>query len=157
MHWVDLGSGAGFPGLVVAIIAADRQAGGKVASARFTLIESDNKKCAFMREVLRKTGLGNFVTVDILCERIEYGANTSKLGTVDVISARALTALERLLDLSAPIFGSDTIALFLKGREAELEAEKAKGRWDFNFDLLPSITEANAAVVMVRSLRSKKL
>jgi 16S rRNA (guanine527-N7)-methyltransferase len=139
-RWLDLGSGAGFPGLVVAILLAER--GGQV-----TLIESDSRKAAFLREVARQTG----APVDILCERIEKGATQAK---VDVITARALAPLPRLLDLSAPYFSSDTVGLFLKGREVPSEIEAARRRWQFSVKLHPSLTDPDARIVVVRALQA---
>jgi 16S rRNA (guanine527-N7)-methyltransferase len=140
--WVDLGSGAGFPGLVVAIILAER------GGASMTLVESDTRKAAFLREVARQTG----VPVDILCTRIEKSATHAKL---DVITARALAPLPRLLDLAAPYFTAETVGLFLKGREAQAEVDQALKRWDFSVALHPSQTDRDGRVVEVRGLKAK--
>jgi 16S rRNA (guanine527-N7)-methyltransferase len=141
-RWLDLGSGAGFPGLVLAIILAEQ------GGADVTLIESDQRKAAFLREVARQTG----VPVDILCERIEKRATQSK---VDVITARALAPLPRLLELAAPYFAEDTVGLFLKGREARAEVDAALKRWDFSFALHQSQTDEKGRVVEVRALKAK--
>jgi len=141
-RWLDLGSGAGFPGLVLAILLAER------GGATMTLIESDSRKAAFLREVARKTG----APVDILCERIEKSATQTK---VDVITARALAPLPRLLDLAAPHFSDDTVGLFLKGREAQAEIDAALKRWDFTVALHPSETDSESRVVEVRALKAK--
>jgi len=141
-RWLDLGSGAGFPGLVLAILLAAR------GGATMTLIESDSRKAAFLREVARKTG----APVDILCGRIENSATQTK---VDVITARALAPLPRLLDLAAPYFSDDTVGLFLKGREAQAEIDAALKRWDFTVALHPSLTDSEGRVVEVRALKAK--
>jgi 16S rRNA (guanine527-N7)-methyltransferase len=142
--WVDLGSGAGFPGLVVAILL-----GG--AGARVTLIESDSRKCAFLREVARKTG----TTVDILSTRIEQAATQAKLEPPEVVSARALAPLDRLLGLAAPLFTPSTVGVFLKGRDAALEIKTAAKAWTFAVEMVPSITEATGRVVGIRDLQPK--
>ncbi len=142
--WVDLGSGAGFPGLVVAILL-----GG--AGPRVTLIESDSRKCAFLREVARKTG----TTVDILSTRIEQAATQAKLEPPEVVSARALAPLDRLLGLAAPLFTPSTVGVFLKGRDAALEIETAAKAWTFAVEMVPSITEATGRVVVIRDLQPK--
>jgi 16S rRNA (guanine527-N7)-methyltransferase len=141
-RWLDLGSGAGFPGLVLAVLLAERGA------SNMTLMESDQRKAAFLREAARQTG----VPVDILCERIEKGATQAK---VDVITARALAPLPRLLDLAAPYFADDSLGLFLKGREAQAEVEAARERWDFGLALHPSLTDSEGRVVAVRALQAK--
>jgi 16S rRNA (guanine527-N7)-methyltransferase len=144
-HWLDLGSGAGFPGLVLAVMLADRP------GAKMTLIESDARKAAFLAEVARKTG----APVDIRPERIEKCATQSKLGPVDVITARALAPLPRLLELAAPAFAAHTTGLFLKGREAESEVDAAKERWAFDAELRPSLTDAGGRIVVIRALQAK--
>jgi len=144
-RWLDLGSGAGFPGLVLAILLAGRGEG------RMALIESDTRKAAFLAEVARQTG----VTVDIYAERIEKGATQAKLGPIDVITARALAPLPRLLDLAAPYFSQATVGLFLKGREAQGEVELAQRCWDFEAALHPSLTDSDGRIVVIRALKSK--
>jgi 16S rRNA (guanine527-N7)-methyltransferase len=140
--WLDLGSGAGFPGLVLAVLLADR------GGTSMALIESDTRKAAFLREVARQTG----APVDILCTRIEKSATHAKL---DVITARALAPLPRLLDLAAPYFTADTEGLFLKGREAQAEVDQALKRWDFSVALHQSQTDREGRVVEVRGLKAK--
>jgi 16S rRNA (guanine527-N7)-methyltransferase len=144
-RWLDLGSGAGFPGLVLAIMLAGRE------GARVTLVESDTRKAAFLGEVARRTG----APVDIRPERIEKIATQSKLGAVDVITARALAPLPRLLELAAPAFSAHTIGLFLKGRDAENEVDAARERWTFESSLHPSLTDAGGRIVVVRALQAK--
>ena len=177
--WVDLGSGPGFPGLVVAILLAepsrhsadpgapsrlDRQAQGGDAlhlpaqppePARITLIESNARKCAFLREVVRQTGLASSVSVDILSTRIETAATQASLQRPDVVSARAVAPLDKLFVLAAPLFASSTIGLFLKGRDAAAELEAAEKLWNFRSELVPSRTEHDARIVVIRNLERK--
>jgi 16S rRNA (guanine527-N7)-methyltransferase len=144
--WLDLGSGGGFPGLVLAILLAERD-----PEARMTLVESDSRKAAFLGEVARKTG----VTVEIRAERSEKAATHAKSQIKDVITARALAPLPKLLGLVLPFFSPHTVALFPKGREAELEVEEAGKRFAFEAQLVPSLTDAEARVVIVRNLAVK--
>ncbi len=143
--WLDLGSGAGFPGLVLAVMLAGRP------GAKVTLVESDTRKAAFLAEVGRRTG----APVDIRPERIEKAATQSKLGPVDVITARALAPLPRLLDLAAPAFSAHTTGLFLKGREAGTEVDAARERWTFDGVLQPSVTDAGGRIVVIRALEAR--
>lgn len=143
---VDLGSGAGFPGLVLAILLDETQ-----PEARVTLIESDRRKGAFLREVARRAG----APVEILSMRIENAETQAKLGPVDVVTARALAPLPRLLGLAAPLFGSETVGLFLKGQSAAAEIVAARAIWSFEAELHPSRTAADASVVIVRRLQRR--
>jgi 16S rRNA (guanine527-N7)-methyltransferase len=153
--WTDLGSGAGFPGLVVAILLAGspspRTSRGEGTQPYVTLIESDSRKCAFLREVARKTG----ITVDILSTRIEQAPTHTKLESPEVVSARALASLDRLLGLAAPLFTPSTVGVFLKGRDAAAEVETAAKAWTFAVEMIPSLTEASGRVVVVRNLQPK--
>lgn len=146
--WTDLGSGAGFPGLVIAILAAELS---PPPGCRVTLIESDMRKAAFLREVARRTG----VSVDILSIRIETAATQIKVPATDCVSARALAPLDRLLGLALPFFGPDTTGLFLKGREVDAEIENARKSWAFEIELIPSMTQEDARIAVVRRLRRK--
>lgn len=144
--WLDLGSGGGFPGLVVAIMLAERD-----PEARVTLVESDSRKAAFLAEVARKTG----VAVEIRAERSEKAATQANSRIRDVVSARALAPLPKLLGLALPFFSPRTVALFPKGREAGIEIEEAKKRFDFACETAPSLTEADARIVIVRNLAAR--
>jgi 16S rRNA (guanine527-N7)-methyltransferase len=143
--WLDLGSGAGFPGLVVAIVQTGKP------DFRMHLVESNRKKCAFLAEVARETK----APVEIHAMRIEDLAESAQSLTPDVVSARALAPLPRLLELASPFFGSVTRGLFLKGREAESEIEAARASCDFTAGLHPSLTSPDSHVVEVTSLRSR--
>jgi len=159
--WIDLGSGAGFPGLVVALMLADR-ASHNAPSPRLrgeaphiTLIESNARKCAFLREVVRQTGISARVTVDILSTRIEVAATQASLQGADVVLARALAPLDRLLNLAAPLFASPTVGVFLKGRETAAELEAAEKMWNFNAEMVPSRTSSEGRVILIRHLEAK--
>ena len=143
--WLDLGSGAGFPGLVLAIMAAE------TGGTRHILVESDSRKAAFLREVARETR----VAVDILCMRIENAETHAKVGVADCVTARALAPLSRLVEIAAPYFASSTLGLFLKGREVAAEIEKAAQDWQFAFELIPSVTEEGGRVVLLKALKPR--
>ncbi|MFA5949191.1 MAG: 16S rRNA (guanine(527)-N(7))-methyltransferase RsmG [Hyphomicrobium sp.] len=140
--WCDVGSGGGFPGLVLAILLAEQ------GDARVTLIESDTRKAAFLGEVARKTG----VPVEIRADRIEKIATQAKSQAIDVITSRALAPLPRLLGLVEPLFSPRTVAIFLKGREAAAEVREAEREWQFDHRLEPSLTDAEARIAVIRNL-----
>lgn len=151
-HWVDFGAGAGFPGLVVAILRAGASPDAVSAAQKVTLVESDAKKCAFLAEVVRRTGIARLIPVEILTARIEAPTTRSRLGQVQTVSARAVAPLLDLLGLSAPLFGPETVGLFLKGRGADQEIAAARSRWAFEVQLHPSVTDREGAIVEIRSL-----
>ncbi len=144
--WLDLGSGGGFPGMVLAILLAERN-----PAARMTLVESDSRKSAFLGEVARKTG----VAVEIRVERSEKAATQLKSQIKDVITARALAPLPKLLGLVQPFFSPQTVALFPKGRDAEAEIREARDQFAFDCSLVPSLTDAEARIVILRNLAVK--
>lgn len=144
--WLDLGSGAGFPGLVLAILLREKN-----PAARMTLVESDTRKAAFLREVARQTG----TVVDIYAGRIENLSTQAKVPRADVITARALASLTKLLELSRPFFGPTTKALFLKGAACASEIEEAKAIFRFDCEQHPSITESDARIAVVANVRAK--
>jgi 16S rRNA (guanine527-N7)-methyltransferase len=116
------------------------------------LVESNRKKCAFLAEVARATK----APVDIHAERIEELAESAQRLKPDVVSARALAPLPRLLELASPFFGPRTRGLFLKGREAQSEIEAARAEWDFSVGLHPSLTAADSHIVEVTGLRPRE-
>ncbi|WP_457093345.1 16S rRNA (guanine(527)-N(7))-methyltransferase RsmG [Microvirga sp. P5_D2] len=140
--WVDLGSGAGFPGLVLAI--AGQQRGLKVH-----LVESNSRKCAFLREIARLTG----VQATVHPARLET-VIPGFVGKADVVSARALAALTQLLEWTEPMLKAGTIGLFPKGRDVEIELTEARKRWTFEADILPSRTDSEARILRITSIES---
>lgn len=141
--WVDLGSGGGFPGLVIAALAAGT---GRPA---VTLIESDGRKCAFLREAARAME----VDVTVLDQRAELAPPQG----ADVVSARALSPLPALLPLVARHLAPGGTALLPKGRgwAAELEAARAAG-WRFALDSRPSATDPEARLLRLTDLESAR-
>jgi 16S rRNA (guanine527-N7)-methyltransferase len=142
-RWLDLGSGAGFPGLVLAIALAE------TGGARVHLIESDARKCAFLREVARLTGAPAIVHHS----RIEDVIAT--FSGMEVVTARALAPLQRLFEWTQTLLRTGTVGLFLKGRNVEAELTEAGKSWRFDVDLIPSRTDSEARIVRVRSLSRK--
>lgn len=141
-RWVDLGSGGGFPGLVVAAALAER------AGADVHLVESDTRKAAFLREAARLAGL----PVTVHSERIEAVAAALAPGT-QVVSARALAPLPKLLDLAEPFLAAGALGIFPKGRDAERELTDARKGWTLDFDLRPSVSDPHGRVLLVKGAR----
>ncbi len=135
--WIDLGSGAGFPALVVAICSEfDVQA-----------VESDQRKCLFMSNVSRETS-ANLV---VHKERIEEMAPVP----ADIISARALAPLDRLLDLAAPFVHDATEILFLKGQDVDEELTKASKCWIMEIERHRSLTSEDGSILKITKLRRR--
>lgn len=139
--WLDLGSGAGFPGLVTAIGLVGH------AGALVHLVESDKRKCAFLREVSRETG----ATTEIHAARIE-AVVPALPGLIDAISARALAALPILMRYSEAFLLKGAKAAFMKGQFVADELTRLATDRRFAFELVQSKTEANGRIVMVRSI-----
>ena len=136
--WVDLGSGAGFPGLVMAILLADNP------GAIVHLIESDSRKCAFLREVIRATG----APAKIHNARIE--TVLTDLNGIQIVTARALTALPGLLELSSPLLEKGAQGLFLKGQDVASELTDASIFSSVDLEFLSSNTDAGARIVRAK-------
>ena len=136
---VDLGSGAGFPGLVLALQVREKK------EVLVHLIESDSRKCAFLREVVRATGASAVVHNG----RIEDVIQT--LPVPDVVTARALAPLETLIGLSHALISSGALGVFHKGQDYRSELTVAKSGCTFDFNVVPSVTDPAAAVILVRS------
>lgn len=135
-HWVDLGSGGGFPGLVIAILAMDSG-----SPQRVTLVESDARKFAFLRAVIRETG----APATVLNDRIEMIAPQG----ADVLSARALADLDGLLGFAERHLAADGVALFPKGASWQKELEAAQRTWRFDYRLAKSKTESGPVVLAI--------
>src|SRR3954454_18498435 len=127
--WVDLGSGGGFPGVVLACAMAD------TPGAVVHLVERNAKKAAFLREALRITGAAGRVH---LAEIADYVDSVS--GAVDCITARALAPLHQLVGLAEPLMRKGAKALFLKGQDVESELTDTAKYWKIESRLHPSLT-----------------
>lgn len=139
-HWADLGSGGGFPGLVVAILASEMHPELKV-----TCIESDLRKATFLRTVIRETGLDAQVRTGRV-ELIEPLA-------AEVVSARALAPLTRLLGYAARHLAVGGDAVFLKGAGVGAELQEALETWTFRLDTYPSKTDPEATILRIGDIR----
>jgi 16S rRNA (guanine527-N7)-methyltransferase len=133
---VDLGSGAGFPGLVLAELLR-----GKV---QVTLYESIAKKCEFLQAGAKALGL----TVNIRNERAEYSAEK----TFDVVTARAVAPLTKLLGYARPFWSADTVGLFLKGQNVVAELAEASISWGMTVRQHPSKTGPSGVILEIRTL-----
>ena len=138
-HWVDLGSGGGFPGIVMAVIAAE-----KVPDARFTLIESDQRKATFLRTAIRELDL----SATVLAERIE----SADPQAADIASARALASLDALMPLIRRHISDDGICLLHKGRQAAQEIADASQSWVFDLEERPSLTDPEARILAIKRI-----
>lgn len=137
--WLDIGSGGGFPGLVAAIIAKE-----KAPNRSFTLVDSDQRKCAFLRTVSRELGLN----VKVCAERVEEMAPMG----IEILSARALDDLHGLLFHMERHVSSEGVALFPKGERWEKEHEHAQKYWSYNLDVIQSETNREATILKVKEL-----
>ncbi|MEO9897282.1 MAG: 16S rRNA (guanine(527)-N(7))-methyltransferase RsmG [Paracoccaceae bacterium] len=140
--WIDLGSGGGFPGIVVAILAKEIR-----PDLKITLIESDARKCTFLRTAIRELDLNAEVRTD----RIERVTDI----TADVISARALASLDVLLELAVPLSETHTKFLFPKGQSWEEEIVRARRKWSFDLTAHSSHTNTNARLLELMNVRHK--
>ena len=138
-HWLDIGSGGGFPGLVIAAMKDEPGAPEKI-----TLVESDTRKCAFLRSVIREAALD----ATVLPARIEALDNLS----ATVISARALAPLSRLLDMAHRHATPDATCLFPKGRTWAQEVADAQSAWSFDYQAVTSQTEHDAVILKIGGL-----
>lgn len=137
--WTDMGSGGGYPGLVIAILADGPQ--------KVSLIESDRRKCSFLRSAVRELDL----RAEVLNTRIER----ADLPQSDIVSARALAPLDKLLAYAHPMLRMDGIALFPKGRGYLEEISVARKNWDFEHDALPSITSPDARILRLSRINRR--
>ena len=136
---VDLGSGAGFPGLVLAIMT----------NWRVHLLDSDQRKCAFLRQVALDCGALDRVTIHP--KRIEQLTGIA----ADVVTARACAPLGELLALAEPFIGEKGTGLFLKGAQAEEELTQAQRHWTMRLDRRESISDPAGTILIVSHLRRK--
>ena len=142
--WVDLGSGGGFPGLVLACALADK------AGCCVHLVDSNAKKAAFLRQAAAATR----VPAVIHGMRIQEFAQKFA-GRAEVITARALAPLKRLLDQCFPLWTDETLGLFPKGQDVEAELTEATKYWNLEATLVPSRTDPRPRIVVVRVLQPR--
>lgn len=143
-RWLDLGSGGGFPGLVIAAMGMES----------VHLVESDQRKGAFLREAARAMGVSAVVHTKRI-EAVDPAALHAALGGApEVISARALAPLEELLPLAHRLAGPEAIYLLPKGRQAQDELTAARRYWTIaQLEMLPSQTDPAANILRIRGLQ----
>lgn len=135
--WADLGAGAGFPGLVLAILLKGRK------SAHVHLVESMAKRCRFLSAVVEALDLPATV----------HNARAEDLTLkVHVVTARALAPLVKLLGYARPYLRRNVVALFLKGQDVEVELEEATRYWKFQAELTPSLSSDQGRIVQLKRL-----
>jgi len=139
-HWVDLGSGGGFPGLVIAILFAEH-----TPDVRVSLVESDQRKAAFLREASRLLAVGT----NVLCDRSDALEHLR----ADVVSARALAPLTVLCDMAYRHLKPEGVALYMKGRGHAAELKAAKRSWRFALTSTQSKTDPGAAILRLSTIR----
>lgn len=134
--WIDLGTGAGFPGLIVALLWP----------GRVTLVEERRLRHEFLERAVGELGLSDRVHVQ--------GAKAERVPQLpyDVISARAFAPLPKLLDLAAGFSTEKTVWILPKGRQAKAELEAVRETWQGEFQLEPSVTDVDATVIVARGV-----
>lgn len=142
VRWIDIGSGAGFPGIVVGCLLAGR------AGAHVDLVETNPKKAAFLREAIRETG----APARVLNAPIEEVAAAPE--TYDIVTARAFAPLPRIISSAKPILDRGATGLFLKGAEysAELAAAAEEG-WALKVESLPSMSDPEGRILRIEGAK----
>jgi 16S rRNA (guanine527-N7)-methyltransferase len=144
LQWVDLGSGGGFPGVITAILLAEQNDGW------VHLVESNNKKAAFLRTAIRETG----ARASVHASRIETAPN--QIEHCDAMSARALAELDMLIGFALPWAERNPalVAYLHKGRDYRREVEKARRRWAFDLVIHPSNVEPDSVILEIGGIRT---
>lgn len=139
LRWLDLGSGGGFPGLVIACALADK------TGAQVHLVESNKKKAAFLSEAARTLALPALVHPQRIADFASVFSES-----VDVVTARALAPLPELLGHAEPFMKKGAQGLFLKGEDVDAELTNAAKYWRLETVLIPSVTHARGRIVQVK-------
>ena len=137
-HWVDLGSGGGFPGVPIAIVRRDR-------SDPVTLVDSDQRKCAFLRSVIRDLGL----CTNVVSDRIERAEPLR----ASILSAKALAPLPHLLGYAERHLVPGGTAFFPKGPRYREEVIGARRTWGFDLDVLDGPAGRTSVILRIEGLR----
>lgn len=141
---LDVGSGAGFPGMVVAIISAE-----KTPYLKITLVDSTLKKTVYLNHVKEITGISN---TEILNCRVENITDKK----FDVITARAVTSLDNLLEYVAPLLSKNGICIFLKGRSYKDEIDAARQHWFFDLQEKQSKTSKDGKILIISNIKKRR-
>lgn len=142
---LDMGSGAGFPGLAAAIHYKD------IPNSHVYLIESNGKKCNFLRAVIRELSL----PATAIQTRAESVPDTLENKDFDIITARAFAPMPKLLGYSAPYWSLTTQGIFPKGKNWQEEVEAANENWKFDLNPTPSQTDEEARILLVTNLKKE--
>nr|WP_286190188.1 16S rRNA (guanine(527)-N(7))-methyltransferase RsmG [Labrenzia sp. R4_2] len=143
--WVDIGSGGGFPGVVTAILLADEP------DAHVHMIESNQRKAAFLRTALRETGSKGTVHAG----RIESVAEGWTYGPVDAVSARALASLKLLFDLAEPFTAQGAKAVFHKGQDFRRELDEVSDSWQFDLVEKESVVDPLSRMLLFSNISAR--
>lgn len=147
-HWLDIGSGGGFPGAIVAIILRDRP------DAEIHLVESNRKKAAFLSRIVRETGAKATVhscRVEDLHER----DTEARLRSIDLVSARAVARLGHLIELAHPWLTTGAKALFQKGRDYRRELAECRVEWSFDLIEHSSRVDPGGVILELSDVRRR--
>ena len=143
-HWVDIGTGAGFPGMVIAIALADQ------SNANVKLVESNHKKCAFLRAVIRETG----AKAEVFPVRADQYISHQE--GPEIICARALMPLAGLLDLCQPWLSHQSTGLFHKGCNFAGELKETRDKWHFDLIEHGSKTSQDSVILEIANLKRRR-
>ena len=138
-RWVDVGSGAGFPGLVVALLLRDRK-----IDCDLVLVEKNSKKGFFLNEVIRKLNL----SVEVVNDNID---NLEPLNA-DILTARAFSELNNLMEIAFRHRKKEGICLFLKGENYRNELDKTLNNWFFDYDIVGSLSSPSGNIIRVKKI-----
>ena len=138
-RWVDVGSGAGFPGLVVALLLRDRK-----IDCDLVLVEKNPKKGFFLKEVIRKLNL----TVEVVNDNID----TLEPLNADILTARAFSELNNLIEIAFRHRKKEGICLFLKGENYRIELDKTLNYWFFDYDIVGSLSSSSGKIIRVKKI-----
>lgn len=144
-HWTDIGSGGGFPGLVIAIVMREiNEVSGE--HVEVNLVESIGKKCAFLRRVTTETAAAAAV------HNIRIESATKLLNSAEIVTARAVTSLNNLLLLTGHVLAGDRRALFHKGRDYLAELAECDGKWKFDLVVHRSRIDADSVILDISNV-----
>ena len=138
-RWVDVGSGAGFPGLVVALLLRDRK-----VDCDLVLVEKNPKKGFFLNEVIRKLNL----SVEVVNDNID----TLEPLNADILTARAFSELNNLIEIAFRHRKKEGICLFLKGENYRIELDKTLNYWFFDYDIVDSLSSSSGKIIRVKKI-----
>jgi 16S rRNA (guanine527-N7)-methyltransferase len=143
--WADLGSGAGFPGIVIACALAETE------GAKVHLVESIGKKAAFLREAVQVTGAPAIVHAMRIEDFVDKAPES-----IEVVTARALAPLPKLLPLAYPLLKKGAVGVFPKGQDVGSELTDAAKYWKIQSDLVRSRTDRRAQILIIKALEPQR-